>query len=96
MRRTGALVLAGGASTRLGEPKQLVKIGTENLLERSVRVAAEAACSPIIVVLGASAELIQKESDLRGTQVVLNEGWAEGIASSIRAGVADLRDVEGS
>ena len=43
----------------MGEPKQLVKVGAENLLERSVRVAHEAELSPVIVVLGASAESIE-------------------------------------
>jgi molybdenum cofactor cytidylyltransferase len=95
MRRTGAIILAAGASTRLGEPKQLVKFGTESLLERSIRVAAEAACSPVVVVLGASADLIRKDCDLRGAQVVLNEGWTEGMASSIRIGLAALQNVEG-
>ena len=43
-RVIAAVVLAAGASPRLGEPKQLVKIGGETLLERAVRVAREAGC----------------------------------------------------
>jgi molybdenum cofactor cytidylyltransferase len=96
MRSIGAVILAAGASTRLGVPKQLVKIGTENLLERTVRVATEAACSPVVVVLGASAELIQEKSNLSEVQVVFNEGWTEGMASSIRIGVKALHGVEGA
>ena len=95
MRRVGAVLLAAGASTRLGEPKQLVKLGDENLLERSVRVATEAGCSPVVVVLGASAELIRKNCNLEGAQVVFNQGWQEGMASSIRVGVEALHDVDG-
>ena len=49
-----AVVLAAGASTRLGEPKQLIEIGGETLLERAIRVAREAGCTPIVVVLGAA------------------------------------------
>ena len=37
----------------MGEPKQLVRLGEENLLERAVRVAREAGCSPVVVVVGA-------------------------------------------
>ena len=44
---TAAVVLAAGASTRLGEPKQLVMLGGETLLERAVRTAREAGCSPV-------------------------------------------------
>ncbi|HEY2468922.1 MAG TPA: nucleotidyltransferase family protein [Terracidiphilus sp.] len=65
------------------------------ILELSVRVATEAACSPVVVVLGASADLIRKHSDLRNAQIVLNNGWTEGMASSIRIGLAVMRNVEG-
>jgi molybdenum cofactor cytidylyltransferase len=92
--RVGAVVLAAGASKRLGEPKQLVRLGTETLLERSIRIAREAGCWPVVVVLGASAASIQAECKLRDAVIVVNEEWAEGMGSSIRAGVGALRDVE--
>lgn len=95
MNRVGAIVLAAGASTRLGRPKQLVTLGTENLLERSIRVAREAPCSPILVVLGAFAELIREQSNLEGAHEVLNLNWQEGMASSIRAGINALPDLDG-
>ena len=95
MNRVGAIVLAAGASTRLGRPKQLVTLGTENLLERSIRVAREVPCSPILVVLGAFAELIREQSKLDGVHEVLNLNWQEGMASSIRAGVDALPDLDG-
>lgn len=85
-----ALVLAAGASRRLGEPKQLVRIGKETLLERSARVCREAGCDPVVVVLGASAELIASKVKLPGIEIVINELWEEGLASSIRAGVGAL------
>jgi CTP:molybdopterin cytidylyltransferase MocA len=84
------VVLAAGSSSRLGEAKQLVELGGERLLERAVRVAREAGLAPILVVLGCRAEEIQKECRLAGTQVVVNESWAEGMGSSVRAGVAAL------
>ena len=92
--RVGAVVLAAGASTRLGEPKQLVRLGAETLLERTVRMAREAGCSPVVVVLGASAALIQAACELANAIIVVNEGWAEGMGSSIRTGVAALPDVD--
>ncbi len=84
---TAALVLAAGASTRLGEPKQLVRLQGETLLERAVRVAGEAGLTPIAVVLGAAAKRVAEESDLRSAWVVVHAGWTEGMGSSIRAGM---------
>ena len=84
---TAALVLAAGASTRLGRPKQLVRVAGETLLERAVRVAGEAGCEPIVVVLGAGAKAVAEACDLRRAWVVVNAAWSEGMGSSIRAGV---------
>jgi molybdenum cofactor cytidylyltransferase len=89
------VVLAAGASTRLGEPKQLVRLGGETLLERTVRVAREAGCEPVVVVLGASAAMIQEECRLDEVCVVMNEDWASGMGGSIGAGVRALGDVDG-
>lgn len=82
-----AVVLAAGASRRLGSPKQIAALGSEALLERTVRVAGEAGCSPIIVVLGAEAELVSANCSLGDVISVFHEGWEEGMGSSIRLGV---------
>ena len=95
VRRIGAVILAAGASRRLGEPKQLVKIGAENLLERSVRIAHEAGFSPVIVVLGASAELIEASCELGDAEVLINDNWREGMGASVRVGVGALQGVDG-
>jgi molybdenum cofactor cytidylyltransferase len=92
--RVAAIVLAAGESKRLGEPKQLVPFGWENLLERAVRVAGEAGCSPVIVVLGASAEAVRSGCELANAVVVVNQDWAQGMGGSIRLGVGALRDVD--
>jgi molybdenum cofactor cytidylyltransferase len=99
VRSVAAVVLAAGASTRLGEPKQLVVLGGETLLERSVRIAREASCSPVVVVLGANYAHVLDTSLLRDAERVINEDWTEGIGSSIRLGVQTLetmaKDVDG-
>lgn len=92
---TAAVILAAGASTRLGEPKQLVRLGGETLLERAVRVAREAGCEPVVVVLGAEAERVLAACDLRDARVVRNEQWREGMASSVHAGVAAADGADG-
>lgn len=90
-----AVVLAAGASRRLGRPKQLVTFEGEALLQRAVRVAREAGCAPVVVVLGARAEEIEAAVPLEGVRVVRNPEWDEGMASSIRVGVRALGEPEG-
>ena len=84
---TVAVVLAAGASSRLGEPKQLLQLGGSTLLERAVATAFAAGCDPVVVVLGANAAAVAAGCDLRRAWVVVNAGWAEGMSSSVRAGV---------
>jgi hypothetical protein len=50
---TGAVILAAGASSRLGRPKQLVTVQGETLVHRATRLALEAGCNPVVVVEGA-------------------------------------------
>lgn len=87
---TAAIVLAAGASTRLGQPKQLVLLAGETLLERAIRSAREANCSPIVVVLGADYVQILGNAALGDAIPVINHEWGEGMASSIRLGIRTL------
>lgn len=93
--KAAALILAAGRSKRLGQPKQLLRLGGETLLDRSIRIAAEAGCSPVAVVLGAFEEQIRRECDLRKALVISHPGWADGMGSSLARGIQDLRQVEG-
>lgn len=85
-----AIVLAAGASVRLGQPKQLLRIpesAGEALLERALRLAREADAAPVFVVLGAHADAIQNQTPLHHSTVLLNPEWQEGMASSLRTGI---------
>ncbi len=85
-----AIVLAAGASTRFGSPKQLVRIAGRPLLHAAVTRASEIAGNALLVVLGSSAaELAPLLKHSAGT-IVINQDWREGLASSIRAGIARL------
>lgn len=83
----GAVILAAGASTRMGTPKQLLEYRGETLLRRAAHAALKAGCSPVVVVMGAHAELLREE--LRGLDVLeaKNPHWASGMGSSVRVGV---------
>ena len=85
-----AIVLAAGESRRLGRPKQLVQWRGESLITRSVR-AAQAVCGPrVVVVLGAHRDAIECELEALGPVLALNPHWTEGLASSLRVGIAAL------
>jgi molybdenum cofactor cytidylyltransferase len=83
-----AIVLAAGASSRFGSPKQLVRVGGELLLHRVITAAGEVAGAAVTVVLGANAAEIGMA--LPPVGLIVNREWQEGIASSIRAGVRRL------
>lgn len=91
MNEVAAIIIAAGASSRLGEPKQLLLLEGETLLGRAVRIAKEAGADPVLVILGANRERIEAEVDLSGVRVVGNNGWQEGMASSIRLGVEEVQ-----
>jgi len=85
-----AVLLAAGGSTRLGRPKQLLELNGETLVRRSARLAQEAGFDPVLVVLGARADDITPALEGLALTVIRNEGWEEGMASSIRAGISAL------
>jgi len=86
-RSIAAVILAAGASTRYGHPKQLLHYEGRSLLRRAAESVAGSGCRPIVVVLGASATSCANE--LRGLPVHLTENtsWMEGMGSSLRTGI---------
>ena len=87
---TAALILAAGASRRLGRPKQLETWGDTNLLGHVVALARTFPVDEIWVVLGYEWERILAGTDLEDVGVIENPEWEEGIASSIRVGLDAL------
>ena len=79
----GGLVLAAGAGRRFGGPKVLVEVDGERWVDRAARVLREGGTEQIVVVVGAA------PVDVPGADsVVANPAWAEGMGSSLRAGLA--------
>jgi molybdenum cofactor cytidylyltransferase len=90
-RQFGIVILAAGPSTRMGRPKQLLKLGNTPLLARVVEECLASPAWPVGVVLGAHAHPIRPALARQPVLVVENSAWAEGMASSIRAGIGTLR-----
>jgi len=86
------VLLAAGGSTRLGQPKQLVRRRLKPLLLHALDAARDVpiADEDIVVVLGAAAlrlrALLRRHSP--AVRVAPNPRWATGLASSLRAGLA--------
>jgi xanthine dehydrogenase accessory factor len=86
-----AIILAAGASTRMGRPKQLLpSFGGQSLLRRSAIEAIRSGCRPVVVVTGAHADGSSREVGDLPVQVIHNPDWTSGMSSSLRAGLAAL------
>ena len=95
VNRVAAVIIAAGTSSRLGQPKQLLMLEGETLLQRAIRIAHKAGARPVLVVLGAHRDEIEAQVDFAGSNIVVNPNWEEGMASSIRAGVEALAEETG-
>jgi len=82
------VVLAAGASTRFGATKQLVRVGGRPLMHTVISRAVELAGHSVTVVLGAHAGELAPLLKHSPASVTVNREWSEGIASSIREGIA--------
>jgi molybdenum cofactor cytidylyltransferase len=85
------IVLAGGASRRFGSPKQLQVLRGRPLLAWVLGTMRAYGPSQLIVVLGYCAAEIQAVVDDHAFDIVVNEQYAAGLSSSLRAGIAALR-----
>ena len=87
----GIVILAAGASTRMGTPKQLLCYQERTLLRHTIEVAIASVCRPIVVVLGANAQLIRSDISQLSIQIVENLQWNKGMSSSIEVGIQELK-----
>ncbi|MDP6869147.1 MAG: NTP transferase domain-containing protein [Candidatus Poseidoniaceae archaeon] len=84
-----AVVLAAGASARLGMPKAMVEWNGETLVGRSVRLLKESGCSPIVVVTRQEL-LVEIALECKDANVVVNNEPEAGRTGSIQAGLMSL------
>lgn len=86
------VVLAAGASSRLGRPKQLLPFRGRPLLEATLARVAAARLDEVVVVLGGSAAEILAQVKLHGARPVVNPDYRAGQSTSLRAGLAAVED----
>jgi molybdenum cofactor cytidylyltransferase len=91
--RVGAIVLAAGASTRMGRAKQLLPLRGSTVLAQTLENVRTAKVDEILLVLGSSAVAISQQlpqAILEGLKVVVNQAYGQGMASSLREGLCAL------
>ena len=80
------LVLAAGEGRRLGQPKALLEIDGERLVDRAVRVLRAGGCDPVYVVAGAT------PLEVDAATVLANPDWSTGMGSSLRRGLSAVAE----
>lgn len=85
-----AVILAAGGSRRLGRPKQLLRRDGETLIARVARLVLATAPARTIVVTGAHREEVAAATSGLDIEIVTNDAWTEGMASSLRAAARSL------
>lgn len=89
-RAVAGVVLAAGSSSRMGRNKLLFDVAGESLVRRTVRAALASGLDPIIVVLGHEADAIRAALASLPCRFVTNARYAEGMNSSVCAGISAL------
>lgn len=96
--KTGAIILAAGASSRMGTSKQLLDVNGEALLTRTINSVINAGLADIVVVLGADEAAHRNILHQLKVHITVNELWEAGMGSSIKAGmhhlIAQVPDVQ--
>ena len=87
-------MLAAGAATRFGAPKQLADLDGVPLLEHALRTMTAAPVGRVVVVLGSGADEVAAGVDLHGADPVVCGRWEEGQSASLACGLAELAGCE--
>jgi molybdenum cofactor cytidylyltransferase len=88
--KTGIIILAAGSSSRLGQPKQLLKYEGKTLIRRAIDTVLESNSDASVLILGANFELIKSEVQDTNVDIIINHNWELGMASGMQKGLSFL------
>jgi molybdenum cofactor cytidylyltransferase len=88
--RAAGIILAAGASRRMGANKMLLQLEGESLVRRAARRALAAGLSPVVVVLGQEAERVRAELKDLAVQCATSPDPAGPTSGSLHAGLRAL------
>ena len=80
-------MLAAGLSSRLGQPKQLLRLGGRPLVDWPLAALRAVVVEPLVLVLGHREEEVMRAVDTQGVHVVGNPRYAEGLSGSLKLGI---------
>jgi molybdenum cofactor cytidylyltransferase len=86
------IILAAGASSRMGEPKPLLEVDGVPFLERAIKLLRAAGCRYVLAVVNDSDDWITRLADANGAAVVINDNAGSEQIDSLRLGIANLPD----
>ena len=90
-RELSAIVLAAGGSSRYGQCKQLINISGSSLIRHAVnKLSSLLSHNNIYVVVGASSQAVAQAINDLPVNIVHNEHWQKGLASSLKAGMTSI------
>ena len=92
--RIAAVVLAAGQSTRMGSNKLLAELGGKPLLAQTVAQIKASGVDEVVVVTGHQKAEIESALVDAGVRVVHNPAFADGLSSSIRAGIQAVQNFD--
>ena len=87
------ILLAAGESKRMGTPKQLLQYQGCSLIRHAASSAIASSCNPITIVLGANSDRLTPEINDLPVHISYNQGWQEGMSSSIATGINTLLEM---
>ncbi|MCG3133051.1 MAG: Molybdenum cofactor guanylyltransferase [Planctomycetes bacterium] len=85
-----AILLAAGASSRMGRPKALLPLAGAAFVDAVAETLRAGGARPVLVILGSHEAEIRRGAKLRDVEIVSHAGWAAGRTSSIQAGLRAL------
>ncbi|MCJ7685629.1 MAG: nucleotidyltransferase family protein [Desulfobacteraceae bacterium] len=93
VKRVAGVLLAAGASTRMGKTKQLLPLGEKTLIERVLVEALNSELDKVVLVLGYQAGDIKKViTPQPKLSIIENRQFKQGISSSIIAGLSEIEN----
>ena len=80
----------------MGRLKQLVRYGDRTFVQHAVQQAVDAGFAPVIVVVGAQADLVRAAVAAQPVEIVQNQKWELGMGSSLATGVLHVQELAGN